>query len=573
MPPKKRPAAAPKSSPLLGGRSPIRGVKIGRPASKANAGLEKKLPVSPEPPKKAASKKGFLDRVREASGKRRRKGRSVAPFSRSDFLEGKELPIKKSSQGVILPGDLLHCHAFDNNGVDIGPLVVKTQGSLTWEAESQVDDSGFSVCAEVLGIRDQSQAEPLKQQGGQVGTGSCHICTAWNCQKQISGWHLGQVKWQDPSKVDSIPWGKNVLSGAGEKRRSRDLDPLRHMAQAMGFGGALPKKGKATPAPPMLAAAPPSGSLSPGGGNARGSTKGLGAPAAISPQIKNSGEVSLFLAKQGLLGAVLTNERSKTFRKSAPEKKKKKKKKKKKRGSSSSTSGSSLSSDSGEEALLKLLHKEETSVAELARKHPGMLMARASQQTAEKLDLNYAEAAQEVYLRPVFQRWTREKSGLVEGGPRTEREALTLAKTLDLIIQGRLAEAGDCLVQRLKALSLNHQTQEWGIPNSLELIASEGSQLVEPQEMRASARDHRAATRLLGLSMKSRPAPLPADAGRERRVNWEDRKSRSPTPDRGAPRGTGDRDSGGRQGALRQPRFRPGGRPKGKGKGKKGRKS
>ena len=84
MPPKKKPAAAPKSSPLLRGRSPIRGVKIGRPASKANSGLEKKLPFS-------------------------------------------------------------------------------------------------------------SQADLLRQQGGQVGTGPCHICTAWNCQKIISGWHLGQV--------------------------------------------------------------------------------------------------------------------------------------------------------------------------------------------------------------------------------------------------------------------------------------------------------------------------------------------------------------------------------------------
>ena len=469
----------------------------------------------------------------------------------------------------MLPGDLLLCRAYDNNGVDIGPLVVKTQGSLTWEKADQVDDSGFLVDCEVVGIKDESQADPLRQQGRQVGTGPCHLCTPWNCQKDIQGWHLGQIKWQDPAKVGSIPWGKNVLSGAPPAgKKAKDLDPLRKMAAAMGFGGGAPPKAQATGGGAAPAAPPPAGATPAAGGTPNSKQGDLEAPAQMSGVIKRSRDVTLFLAQQGVLGAALTDKRAKRARKSAPDKKKKKKKKKKKDSSSSPTSGSSLSSDSGEESsLLKMLSKEENSVAELARKHPGMLLARASQHSAERLDLNYADAAEETFLRPVFQRWAREKSGLPLAGARAEREALTLAKALDFLVQGRLAEVGDVLVQRLKSLSLNQQTQEWGVPNAMELVASSSGQLADPGEVRASARDHRAHTRLMALGKKRAQPPPPADGGGRKGVTWAD-GHRSKSPERPS-----DGDSGGapppsRRGALRRSKWMRG-RGKGRGKGKR----
>ena len=594
MPPKKRPAAAPalrapsaKSARVKPpGRSPGRppkpapaGKALGRPPVKpgrfagrirakkkdASAVVATATPKAPAPTPAGVVKSSAKRRAKGA----KRRGRAAA-FQRSEFLAGEEFPVRESSGKVILPGDLVACRAYDNNGQDVGPLIAKVQGSPIWASEPQVDDCGFLVPCEIIGIKDQSQAEVLRQQGGQVGAGPCHFCTAWNCRKDIQGWHLGSVKWQDPSQVDSLPWGRNVLAGV-RAGRTKDLDPLRKLAGRLGFGGVAPPPAPAAPdpagAPPVPAALPPvmgPAGVPPGAPPAR-----LEAPAAISPAIRRSKDVTLFFAKQAVLGAALTDSRAKQARKSGPEKKKKKKKKKKKSSSSSSTSESSPSDASGDHnSLVKMLTKEETSVAELARKHPGMLTARAAQNSAEQLDLNYADAAEETYLRPVFQRWTREKSGLPEAGPRAEREALTLARTLDFLIQGRVAEASDVLVQRMKALSLNQRTQEWGVPNSLELINLSEGQLVTPGEARASARDHRAHARLLAIGKPKPRRPLPPREG-EKGVTW---KERSPTPDRGTDTGSGADSRPQRRSALRKGkppwRGRGGGRPDGKGRGK-----
>ena len=74
-------------------------------------------------------------------------------------------------------------------------------------------------------------------------------------------------------------------------------------------------------------------------------------------------------------------------------------------------------------------------------------------------------------------------------GPRTMRELRTLCHTLDLLIQGKLAEAMGVLAQRVKALERAQADGHWDAAQWMELIPTGAVQLIPRRESRQALRE------------------------------------------------------------------------------------
>ena len=74
-------------------------------------------------------------------------------------------------------------------------------------------------------------------------------------------------------------------------------------------------------------------------------------------------------------------------------------------------------------------------------------------------------------------------------GPRTMRELRTLCHTLDLLVQGKVAEAMDVLAQRVKALERAQADGHWDAAQWMELIPTGAVQLIPRRESRQALRE------------------------------------------------------------------------------------
>ena len=70
---------------------------------------------------------------------------------------------------------------------------------------------------------------------------------------------------------------------------------------------------------------------------------------------------------------------------------------------------------------------------------------------------------------------------------RNLRELRTLATALDLLVDGRLAQIGDLLVQRMKAIEIAIAVGQWYVAQHHELIPPMDSGLVSPSERAVTA--------------------------------------------------------------------------------------
>ena len=71
------------------------------------------------------------------------------------------------------------------------------------------------------------------------------------------------------------------------------------------------------------------------------------------------------------------------------------------------------------------------------------------------------------------------------------REALTVARSLDLLLQGRAAEACDVLTQRLKSLEMSGAGAAWMVAQKVELVPPERPVLSLRAETREAIRESR----------------------------------------------------------------------------------
>ena len=89
-------------------------------------------------------------------------------------------------------------------------------------------------------------------------------------------------------------------------------------------------------------------------------------------------------------------------------------------------------------------------------------------------------------------------------GVRNHRELITLGRSIDLLLTGRLGELGDLLVQRLKALETAVAEQNWSTARHQELIPAQAASLTTEGERRKAARLELAQGKLKELMSKGK---------------------------------------------------------------------
>ena len=161
---------------------------------------------------------------------------------------------------------------------------------------------------------------------------------------------------------------------------------------------------------------------------------------------------------------------------------------------SRSKRGDSKSSSSGHGAGLKgqTIFGEHQRVRAVALNFPGVLSAQAIEDMAE---LMLTEAGQQTSQQegwmPTLLRYFRQMLSRKVSGP-MNRELHTLCTVGDLVIRGRLPEAMDTLIQRVKSLEAQAGGLPWTSAQRLELLPSDTATLSSRQELKIATTEQRA---------------------------------------------------------------------------------
>eukprot|EP00435_Cladocopium_sp_Y103_P039833 s1161_g10.t1 len=134
--------------------------------------------------------------------------------------------------------------------------------------------------------------------------------------------------------------------------------------------------------------------------------------------------------------------------------------------STSSTSSGSTSSEACEEILV-----DRSKVHQIATRAPGVLTNQAIQHMKQFLTRVTGPTWEEdtQHIPPLLSLYCQHHlSPRLNGG--VQREAVTLAYSADLLVQGRVAEATDCLIQRLKSIELTSTGSPWSTSQRLEIV-------------------------------------------------------------------------------------------------------
>ena len=152
--------------------------------------------------------------------------------------------------------------------------------------------------------------------------------------------------------------------------------------------------------------------------------------------------------------------------------------------SSSESSGSDAEDDRRRGKSRRVLARHQ--------KHPGRLaeglfevMTEAVGERLESFSAGQPRAVAVAWLLTVYLNQHSAK----DLGPRTMRELRTLCHTLDLLIQGKVAEAMDVLAQRVKALERAQADGHWDAAQWMELIPTGAVQLIPRRESRQALRE------------------------------------------------------------------------------------
>lgn len=219
-----------------------------------------------------------------------------------------------------------------------------------------------------------------------------------------------------------------------------------------------------------------------------GPAEALGAEPELGLMLGSGSELRSKKRGREPMGDFLAKQASKQQAAGVGERKGKKKKKKKfkgrKEGEVSLTPSSSSEESSSFHAAPVRGGKE---LWRVAQKKPGRLTRLAldemTRYLADKMEENEVEVrwrGQKVqaYLNQIlFVAHQPTKVGL-----RTSRELTTLGVTLDHLLAGRLPQATDTLMQRLKALEASLQEGGWQVAKHLEIIPPSGASLMREKE-------------------------------------------------------------------------------------------
>lgn len=218
---------------------------------------------------------------------------------------------------------------------------------------------------------------------------------------------------------------------------------------------------------------------------------------------------------------------------------KKKGKKKKDSSASSSSSSSGSKSDSTSEGEGGGLFDSQKKIKTLWERYPGALTCNSLQEAQRHLVTSSGTMWQldKTKLAPLMTHLARQNLMPIMSAPMAQ-EALTIAMTLDLLLQGQPASACDILSQRLKSLEAIARNTHWSVARQLKLVKADGLALTEDSESIEAARRAREEARLSSMMSKS---PF-AGAGDYRNSGGKGKKGKD---SKGS--GKGKADEGGRQ--------------------------
>ena len=168
--------------------------------------------------------------------------------------------------------------------------------------------------------------------------------------------------------------------------------------------------------------------------------------------------------------------------------------KKKMRKRRSSSSSSSRSEDDEEDSLRSSEEAEEgvldqSRIRAMHRFGPGQLAAIGIKQMRTALvEVEGIWAKEDQGLPPVALRYVRSQMSPRMSGA-SLKEAMTIASSADLLLQGRASEAMDYLLQRLKALERISQGATWQSAERLELAPGQAPQISSRAELHAAQKE------------------------------------------------------------------------------------
>lgn len=154
--------------------------------------------------------------------------------------------------------------------------------------------------------------------------------------------------------------------------------------------------------------------------------------------------------------------------------------------SNSSTSTSRTERSSEEEGDLL---QDSNKIRSLHRHGPGLLAAMGVGRMKEAMvELEGLWKEEEASLPPIAMKYVRSTlHGKLSGG--ALREVMTLASMLDLMMMGRVSEAADLGMQRLKSIERVSQGSTWASTEKLELIGTLAPQISTRAEMSVAAKE------------------------------------------------------------------------------------
>ena len=175
-------------------------------------------------------------------------------------------------------------------------------------------------------------------------------------------------------------------------------------------------------------------------------------------------------------------------------------KRKSRRDETTESSGSSGSSDQvGAEALEESVFQQASKVRVVASGYPGALASQTLAQMRSVLLSELGTDDKPGVLKPCALAYFRQHLARKASGP-AQRELLSLATCIDLLLNGNPAASMDVMVQRFKSCESTLAGCHWSVAQKLELTPPENVMLTPIQEMGLARRDVYEETRLRWLS-------------------------------------------------------------------------
>eukprot|EP00438_Fugacium_kawagutii_P022177 Skav235072 [mRNA] locus=scaffold3466:131994:145576:- [translate_table: standard] len=504
------------------------------------------LPAGPPPAEKKKKKKKSSGKTRRGGAKHQRHWREAAdPLRRSglrppwedgedqdgdeperrvptwpqsfsldgaDFWSHRHLPL-----GSIISFDINNSQGFPDGKVAV--LVEKT------EHEPVV---GMMIEVKLVGVERSSSKARIQKVFGQGR--KVHLCFApGSCVIEDDGnIHVGEFFWHPPGTCD-LPWltkaaqkeVKKIAEEGGRAGPKGDTAPLPANEEDTGLTGVEKRLGalRRRHGPQVTFA---TGTKPPSKGDGKRPTPRAGPLSAFNsgsvqarPKMRVKQEAIVIdsdeegpgtRSKKKAMGAVLAlaaDTRQKQEAKS-PQKRSRsrgrKKKKKRKRGKGSpSGSDSQESDDYSSEEMVAPLKKR-------SKREPGSVFAMLERQAIEHLAQDGMIEEEDPHSSAKVRMYTYYQLGLrplLDVRGRDSKEISMLAKSLDLLKEGRLAELADVLASRLVAVN-TAATQGWNVARHLEIHHPEEDGPVPPHVLLQAQRHSRRVEKAGGKGSWSR---------------------------------------------------------------------